>query len=606
MKSRPASSGMEKIRWQTRILYGDGIAREPEDESIDVISKRLVSGTPIPLEPAALLQSPFIQEFMSRHASLIKRMAESKVIEAEVVESTDKSVLLDLSPGSGFLDASEAQVRTFRPGGRIWVAAVGEGDRSSVYSVRLAGGRLSLNVIESSWAGGMPVDGIPVDRTGVPGSGGWTVDVEGFPAALPDEESGPPGLQIGGSARFYIVHYDPVSFCVILSRKKFLNVQTGIQHRRAFERFKPGDIVDGKVASVSASQALVDLGGILAELSGEDAGHGPPSENLSALSPGQPLRLFVLETSSNRISVGIRQLYPDPWAFVKKSIQEGARVKGVVHAVHSDRLMVQLQDGVIGEIPWTEAAWQFWDPARLADQFRPGDEVESICISIQRELRKIVLSIKCLQPDPLPDIQKRYPVGARCEIKLVAKEDTRAKVTTDEGFLGVILPDDLSWTGTVSPKQFFQHHSSRVLAEVLSVDPQTRLIRFGVKQARPDPFMVLVREIEVGKRYAGHVVKNIPAGSLVEIRKGLVGLLRKTEYAGDEPPPAEGVGIEVMVTGIQPQQHRIALSRRAIAELEEKQDMQMFLSEGKPEHKVSMKDLMPGDIFKQIFEKRKG
>ncbi|MBI4178028.1 30S ribosomal protein S1 [bacterium] len=659
-RSTPAELGLKR----QRLLYGDGTGRESEDEPLELISRRLIgspeySTTSHRQSPFVL---EFMRRYGDRIRKMAEaEVVEAEVISApRPPEAEGGPIRLDLSPGSGELDPAEPAPPGIRSGARLMVTAVGLRHQTPIFSARAARGRQALSTIESSWAGGIPVSGRLLDRldpSGGQGSpvpnapvsgnsrkefpswrigGGWVVDLDGFYGALPAEEAspadvgsesetptlgapealirdvGPPGAEGRGAAdplessasrlKFSVIHYDSADYCVILSRKKFLAEHEANIRRRAPARFSPGQIVSGTVIKIGPTSARINLaGGFPADLSGENAGHGPAHENLAALVPGQRLQVFVLDISREKIDVGLRQLTPDPWAFVRKVLQEGSRLTVTLQEVRSDRLVVQLPDGLRGEIPLKEAAWQFWDAARLTDQFQPGASVEAVCLSILREERRIILSIKAVQPDPLPDIQRRYAVGTRTDVTVLSWTDEVARVQTQDGYLGVIGPEDLSWTGPVSPRQFFSGRSGRTQAEVLQVDPQTRLIRFGVKQVKPDPFVLLSREIEVGRRYVGTVVRNIPAGSLVELRKGLVGLLRKSEYAAEEAIPAEGATLEVQVQSIQPQQRRMALSRRAVVEQEEKRDIQMFLSEGKAERRVAMKDLLPTDIFRQFF-----
>lgn len=620
-KKREPAPVVEKIRRREKILYGEGRAIEPDDEPLDSIAQRL-AGNP-PTWPAAWpdQDSVFIHKFLARHSSELKTIAESKAIEAEVIEcSPGKPVVFDLSSGIGLLDPSEPSPPGLRAGSRVWVAVLNHPDAAhpassapATCSIRIARAHRALTLIESVWAGRLWIEGAPTEH--VPQEG-WMVDIDGFRAVMPESESegDPAGIQPNVPIRFFVLHYDSAQYLVVLSRKKYLERDRLIRHAFARKHLLPGQIHTARVVSVTPTAAWVDLDGVQAELSGENAGHGAARENLSALKVGQTLKVFLLDVTPEKIIVGSRQLTPDPWVFIKKTIQPGMKVQGTVKSVHSDHVKVDLGDGFTGDIPWKEAGWQIAGPGELEYFFHPGTAVETVCLSIQRETAKIVLSIKSLQPDPLPEIQRRYPIGHHCEVQLVSCDDACARVVTDDGYYGLILPEDLSWNGPVSPKHFFSAPVSgvvpasspakRIQVEVLAIDSAARQIRFGVKQVKPDPFVLLVREIEVGKPYEGRVVKIIGVGALVEIRKGLVGLLRKSDYAESEPPPHEGQTLQVMVLNIQKEQHRIALSRRAVVEQEERRAMQPFLSTPQDERKVRMKDILQGDALKRFFEKR--
>ncbi|OGH59698.1 MAG: hypothetical protein A3G34_07720 [Candidatus Lindowbacteria bacterium RIFCSPLOWO2_12_FULL_62_27] len=620
MTNRTDPHAPETAMRRDRILFGDGRALEPDDESLDSISRRL-AGQPPEGSDRPHADSPFIQKFLRRFAPELRSMAGAKLIEAEVVECVHgRPPLFDLSSGQGVLDPREHLPTDIQPGARVWVAVLeadtnrpATGDSRPVCSLHLAQGCRGLSVIESIWSGGLPLEGTPVER--MEGEG-WVVDVHGFKTALPEEESENPAaepVRLNHPIRCLILHYNPANFCVILSRKKYLEKDRQIRRRLAMSRVRPGEILEGRVQSVGPAYAWIDIEGVSTELSGDDAGFASPKENLAALQVGQKLSVMVLESSGDRLAVGRKQLQPDPWVFIKKSIQPGSKVEVVVRSLQADHVKVDLKEGFVGEIPWREAGWQIEDPSELELYFRPRDTIEAVCLSIQRETSKILLSTKALQTDPLPDIQRKYPVGAHVEVRAVSCQDARAKVQTDDGYYGFILAEDLSWSGPVTPRQFFgvppgaparAVGAKRVKAEVLSVDPGARLIRFGVKQVKPDPFILLSREIEVGRIYEGRVVKVIAVGTLVEIRKGLVGLVRKPDHAETEPAPAEGQTIRVMVLNIQPDQHRIALSRKAAVEQQERLEMQPYLTAPQEDRKVRMKDMLQADILKKFFEKR--
>lgn len=598
-------------RRRTKILYGDGRAVEPEDEPLENISRRLTGMSPPDSARPANLPLEFISKFLERFSPELRRMADARVIEAEVVECRHGApVVLDMSSGLGRLDEAEPRPPDLRVGKRIWVSIlespasgrVSPSDRP-VCSVRLARGRRSLTMIETVWAGKVPIDGVPSEF--VPGSG-WIVDVDGFWALLPEEESGVQAIQPGVPVRFSVLHYDPTSLCVVLSRKKFLRMDESMKSRWVHRRLSPGQIRDGRIDTVTPTHAVVDLDGMIAFLYGDDAGFGSARDNLSAIQAGQQMKFFVLEVSSEKVVVGIRQLYPDPWVFVKKSVQQGARIEVIVRSILADKVKVELKEGVTGEIPWKEVGWQIEDASEMSACLKPGDRIEASCLSLDRESSKLVLSIKSLLPDPLPEILRKYTPGTRTDVALVGSNESRLRVATDEGYFGWVSPEDLSWSGSINPSHFFAQQTSnkKIQAEVLSVDVSTRLIRFGIKQVRPDPFVILSKEIEAGKAYEGRVVKIISVGALIEIRKGLVGLLRKIDYAPEEQPPAEGQTLKVMVVNIQAQQRRITLSRKSVVELEERSELQPFLVNPQEERKVRMKDVLQGDVFKKFFEKK--
>lgn len=603
LPARPTDSSMR----MSRIRYGDGVPLEPQDESLETVTDRLLGAPPAPGASAACMNSAFVQKFLSRFSHELKRMAEAKLVEAEVVScAPGRPVVLDLSTGTGVLDDAEVAGAQAAVGRRLWVSPIEAGGGQAVYSLKAARGRRSLSTIESLWAGGVGVEGNVIEQ--MPPDG-WVVDIDGVKAGLPAEEAGE-AAPLHTPLKFAILHYDPLTSCVVLSRKNHAARERRISDRRARARLNLGDIVSGRVTSIAQTSASIDLGGVIAELSGDDAGFGQAKENLSALHSGQILSVMVIDVTEGRIVVGLKQLSPDPWVFLKKKLQPGTRVEAVIRKILPDRLGVELSDQVSGEIPWKDAGWQIFDAADLPAFFSAGERVEAVCQSVMREQGRVVLSIKALRPDPLPDIQRRFSPGVRVEARLISCSPARALVLTDDGFYGEILAEDLVWSGPMSPAHFFSWppsgatSSRRAAVEVLSVNPSTRLIRFGVKQLKPDPFVTLIKEIEIGKVYEGRVVKLIAVGALLEIRKGLVGLLRKSDYASAETPPAEGQSLQVMVMNIQSQQRRILLSRQSVVDLEERREMQPYLSPATEERKVRMKDVLQGDVFKKFFDKK--
>jgi len=625
MTANPSTPpGIDPQMRRQRLLYGDGRPLEPADESLETIAHRLANSS-LPVHPATLTRPPVLQKFLARFDKDLRRIAESKIVEAEVTECNPGSpVLLDLSPGSGLLNPAESRPADLHPGRRLWVAVQQPAEGRSrpqdrlICSLRLAQGRRALSVIESMWAAGLWMEARGLSELD---SEGWVVDIDGFPAVLPLEESEDRMMPLGRVLRVLILRYDPIDSAVLVSQKKYTAQDRAIQRKSASIRLRPGQILTATVRSVGAAAVQVEVDGVRADLPAMEAGFGPPEQNLAAFSVGQKVPVMVIEScaaETDRVVVGHRQLYPDPWVFIRKVVQPGSKVDVTVAQVLEDRILVNLKEGIPGEIHWKEAGWQIEDPTVLPSAISPGQALETICLAVQRELGKVQLSIKSTQPDPLSELIRRYVIGSRWEVRSVHCTDARARVITDDGFFGFILPEDISWSGPVSPRQFFSWppaagpaagaaapRSRQITAEVLAIDPATRLIRFGVKQIRPDPFLILLKEITIGNIYDGKIVKLIPAGALVEIRRGLVGLMRKNDFSEDEPSLSEGQSLKVMVMSIHLDQRRMSLSRKAVVDLEARREIQPFLTDLRPEdRKVSMKDLLSADLLKRLMRKR--
>lgn len=610
----------EQMHRHERLRFGDAGALEPEDESLENISRRLTGAPPL-RDICPHRNTPFIQKFLRRFSPELNRIAESKIIEAEVISmEPGRPVMLDLSSGHGVLDSAEPVPADIAVRRRYSVSPVDihvkkpAAGTPIICSLQMARGRRSLSRIESIGSGGgLPIEGVVVEQVG---DEGWIVDVDGVKAALPSSEAGDVPIALNATVRFVVIDYDYLTYCVILSRSKWVSHEREIMYRRASRRLTAGDVHKARVVAISATHASLIVNGIPAEMAAADAGYGSPRDNLGAIQVGQVMDVFVMEVTPDHVKVGTRQLHPDPWVFVKKVLVPGNRMPAVVHTILADRVKMELREDVFGEIPWKEAGWQIEDASELEMYFRIGETIEVVCLSVQKESQRAILSLKATQPDPLPEIQRRYLPGQRCEVRLVSYNNARARVMTEDGYYGFILPEDLTWSGPSSPMQFFAGTPTvvnrgpgaarRLTVEILSVDLTTRLIRFGFKQSKPDPFLALVQEIEVGKIYEGSVVKIIPAGVLVEVRKGLVGMLRKIDCVSSEAVPAEGQTIRVMVMNIQPQLRRITLSRQAVVDAEERREMQPFLSSPPEERKVRMKDMLAGDVFRKFFEDKKG
>jgi small subunit ribosomal protein S1 len=391
---------------------------------------------------------------------------------------------------------------------------------------------------------------------------------------------------------------------VVVSRRAILEEDQKSKRDTLMNSLSEGSIITGKVKNVTDYGVFVDLGGMDGLLHVSDLVWGRVPHPSSIVKAGDDLEVQILkfDKDKQRISLGRKQLLPDPWATVPERFPVGTRVQGKVVGVTDYGAFVQIEPGVEGLVHVSEMSWskRTKHPSKVV---KAGDEVDVVVLEVKTDQRRISLGLKQTLADPWGAAAEKYPVGTIVTGRIRNLADFGAFVEIEEGMEGLIHISDVSWTERIKhPSEKFKKGDT-VEAKVLKVDSENRRLSLGVKQLK-DIWADWFTAHKIGEVVKGKVARTTDFGAFVELAEGIEALCHVSEIeerrpkgdrdkGGRDAAPAQqkaarGARVTaVLVTGneydfkilrLEPEQHKISLSYRAAQKQVERQEIETFKS----------------------------
>ena len=451
-----------------------------------------------------------------------------KQIEGTVISVSADTVYLDIGyksegilPLSVFQNAGE----TPKPGDKLPVSVKGR-DPEGYYE-------LSRSRVER------PTDWPSLERafrdkativgtvTGVI-KGGVTVDV-GVRAFMPASRSGVRDAaelakMVGQQISVKIIKLDVADEDLVVDRRVVAEEEERAGKERRFSTLKEGDTVDGTIRSLTDYGAFVDIGGVDALLHVSDIAWGRVNKPADVLTVGQQIEARVLkistETEKRRISVGIKQLLPNPWDSVAAKYKPGERVRGAVTRVMEFGAFVELEPGIEGLIHVSEMSWAKKIRA-ASDVVKPGETVDAVVLGMKVDERRISLGLKQTLGDPWAEVAEKFSAGAVIEGPVTNLTKFGAFVQLSEGIEGMIHVSDLSAEKRIEHPQEMLKVGQVVKAQVLAVDKDKRQIKLGMKQLVPTGLDEYIAEHKPGDIVTGRLVDIKGEQARVELGEGI-------------------------------------------------------------------------------------
>jgi small subunit ribosomal protein S1 len=411
--------------------------------------------------------------------------------------------------------------------------------------------------------------------------GGLTVDV-GVPAFMPGSQIDMRPAHnldsfIGKDIPVKIVKLNRRRGNVVVSRKMAVEEEQHTRKSAALQVLEEGAIVAGIVKNLTDYGAFIDLGGIDGLLHVSDMSYGRISHPSELVHAGDEITVKVLkfDKDKERISLGLKQLVPDPWQSIEERYPSGSRVIGRVVSVTDYGAFVELEAGVEGLIHISEMTWsrRMKHPGKVV---KVGDQVESVVLDVKSKERRVSLGIKQLEADPWTTVAERYAIGSVVEGRVRKLTDFGAFIEIEEGIDGLVHISDLSWTKRVKHPSELVKKGQLVQAVILNIDAPNRRLSLGVKQLQPDAWESFFRTHQVGDVVRGRVCRAANFGVFVELAPGVEGLCHRSEIPGasdrrhDEPPLTIGEEMDFKVVRLNEAEKKIGLSVRALTDDEER------------------------------------
>ena len=370
--------------------------------------------------------------------------------------------------------------------------------------------------------------------------GGLNVDV-GVRAFMPASRSGARDAVemeklVGTEINCRITKLDVTEEDVVVDRRVVLEEQVRAASQQRHAAMKEGDTVTGTVRSLMAYGAFVDLGGVDGLLHVGDISHSRVAKPDEVLSVGQELELKILkiDPETKKISLGLKQLQPEPWVAAADRYLAGQRVTGAVTRLTDFGAFVEIEPGVEGLIHISEMAWGK-KVRHPSDVLKAGDTVDAVILGVKPEERRISLGLKQTLSDPWSDAERRFPPGSHVEGPVTKLMNFGAFVEIAPGIEGLVHVSEITAERRINHPADLLHAGQRVKAQVLAVDPIKRQIKLSIKQLVPTSIDEYIAEHQPGDLVSGRVVEVSASEASVELGDGIRTLCRTPSSAAAAP-----------------------------------------------------------------------
>jgi small subunit ribosomal protein S1 len=450
-----------------------------------------------------------------------------ETLEGTVVSVTPDGVFVDIGRKmDGVLPPDPdpaAGGRVFKAGDKLIVSIRGR-DQEGNYmlsTVRVETPR-DWSGLEAAFAAKRTIGGTVLEVV----KGGLRVDV-GARAFMPASRSGVREMAdmeklVGQQIECRITKLDTATEDVVVDRRVVLEELERAAKEEAFGRIEEGSVIRGTVRSLTDFGAFVDLGGVDGLLHVSDMAYSRTVKPADAVSVGDSIEVKILKVNreTHKISVGLKQLAPDPWSLVAEKYPQGSRVKGRVARVADFGAFVEIETGIEGLIHVSEMSWSKKN-VRPADIVKAGDAVEVVVLGVNAAERRIALGLKQALGDPWEEALKKYPVGAVAEGPVTSLVKFGAFVDLGDGIEGMVHIGDISREKRLNHPSEVLKMGQHVRAQVMEADRERRRLRLGIKQLEPTSIDEYIAEHKAGDPVSGRIVEVAGGRAKVELGEGV-------------------------------------------------------------------------------------
>ena len=555
--------------------------------------------------------SSFSSEFERLYGEKVNKLREGRVVTGTVCDINKEFVEVDI----GYKSNGLVPVEQFKDSEGNIHAQAGDEVEVMIMTAENEMGQVVLShekakqfrvwkQVEEACTKGDMVRGIVTQKV----KGGLQVDI-GIPAFLPGSQIDIRPQRnldkyIGQTLDFKVLKISRDKGNIVLSRKAVLTSERDALRSETLKVLSEGVVLEGIVKNITDYGAFIDLGGIDGLLHITDISWGRINHPSDKLTIGQKVPVVVLkhDADNQRVSLGMKQLTPDPWVTVPEKYPAGKRITGKITNVADYGAFVELEEGLDGLIHVSDMSWskKTRHPSKIVSI---GQVVDCIILSVDTEEKKVSLGLKQLTQNPWVEFQSRYPAGTRVKGQVRSITDFGIFIGVADDIDGLVHVSDFSWTKRVKdPKEIKDlfKKGDEVEAVVLEVDIENERLSLGIKQLGQDPWDALSKRYPVGSKVKGKVSSVTDFGVFVEIEEGVEGLIHVSQLMlerGVDPKTVFQVGqeMEAEVTNIDNAERRISLSLKAAARRKEKEELSGYMEE----------DSAPvtfGDLIRQKME----
>lgn len=519
-----------------------------------------------------------LDQFEQEQASL----QEGEVVRGTVVGISERGVVIDFGYKSeGIVNPAE-----FTENG---VLAVKAGDEVDVLvkNMETADGLPILSRadavrmrawddLEKSYRDGTNIKGRVMERI----KGGLRVDIDGIGAFLPGSQVDVRPVRNLDSLRNQEIEAKVIKLNrkrsnVVLSRKAVIEEENAGRKGQTLQHIEEDIVVEGQIKNLTDYGAFVDLGGVDGLLHVTDMSWGRLQNPGELFRVGDNIQVKVLkfDRDRERVSLGYKQLLPDPWSSVDERFPVGARVPGRVASVADYGAFVELESGVEGLVHVSEMSWskRVKHPSKLVN---PGDNVEVEVLSVDPKARRISLGMKQIQDNPWQTLHERYQVGTRVHGRVRNLTDFGAFIEIEDGVDGLVHVSDISWSRRIKHPSEVLKKGQEIDAAITSIDAENRRLSLSIKDLEPNAWDRFVTEHKPGDVVRGKIARFANFGAFVELDDNLEGLCHISELSEERVEKPEdvvqlGQEMDFKILRIDSESKKIGLSARAVGKDDE-------------------------------------
>jgi len=415
--------------------------------------------------------------------------------------------------------------------------------------------------------------------------GGLTVDILGARAFLPGSQVDVRPVRNldalkGQELDVRVIKVNKKRGNIVVSRKQILDEEVTAKRGVTMAHLEEGAVLTGTVKNLTDYGAFVDLGGIDGLLHITDMSWGRLTHPRDLVNVGDQIQVKVLkfDRDKQRVSLGFKQLTPDPWLDASDRYPIGARVHGRVISVTDYGAFVELEQGIEGLVHVSEMTWskRMKHPSKLVNV---GDQVEAVVLNVNPQERRISLGLKQLELNPWESLHEKFPVGSTVEGKVRNLTDFGAFIEIEDGIDGLVHVSNLSWTKRVKHPSEVLKKGDKVKAIVLAIEPDNRRLSLGVKQLQPDVWESFFAEHRVGDVLKGKILRLASFGALVELADGVEGLCHNSEALdlnSQQIVMEPGQEHDFKIIKMNADEKKVGLSIRAVGEEATRADVESY------------------------------
>ncbi len=521
--------------------------------------------------------SPHEEDFAELVESSFHSIQEGEVVKGVVVQLTPEHVMVDVG------SKSEGQIPIQEFVDEKGKLAVSVGDEVQVFleDTEVSSGEVRISKTKADkikvWddiAQVCDTDQTITGKVVARVKGGLQVDM-GVPAFLPGSQVELRPVRnfdkyIGQMFEFNVLKYNRKRGNIVLSRRPLLEKQKQQRIDTIMKAVNEDGLITGKVKNLTDYGAFIDLGGIDGLLHITDMSWGRINRPSDILQVGQDIRVKVLkfDQDKERVSLGLKQIEPDPWERVDERYLPDTKWTGKVVSITDYGAFVELETGVEGLVHISEMTWakKPRHPSRIV---QVGDEIEVVILNVDKEHKRVSLGMKQLIPNPWDLVSERFPEGTKIEGKIRNVTDFGVFVGIDEGIDGLVHISDISWTQRIKhPGELFKKGQT-VQAVVLNIDKENERFSLGIKQMYEDPWETIPERYPPGTKITGKVTSVTDFGVFLEIEEGIEGMIHVSELSKDRVSSPhdftkEGEELTAVVLKVNKKDKKIALSIKGL------------------------------------------